>query len=173
MINELKINAEIKARTVRLIDQDGQVLGIVPIAEALEKASESELDLIQVSADAIPPVCKIGDYGKIRYQNQKKLNDSKKKQKTMELKEIKMSLNIGQGDFDTKVKQARKFLENGNKVKFTFKFKGREIIFSGLSKEITDKIIEQLSDISKLDVEPKMEERKLFFILSSLTKKNK
>lgn len=172
MVNELRINAEIKARTVRLIDQNGNMVGEVSISEALEMASEAELDLIEISPNAVPPVCKIGDYGKIRYQNQKKLSDNKKKQKAVELKEIKMSGNIGPGDYETKMKQARKFLTDGNKVRFNFRFKGREIVYSSSTQEMTDKMIEELSDISKVDIKPKMEDRKMFFVLSSTIKKN-
>lgn len=170
MVNELKINAEIKARNVRLIDQNNEMIGIIPIAEALEMAAEAEMDLIEVSPMAEPPVCKIGNYGKIRYQNQKKLNDAKKKQKSVELKEIKMSGNIGPGDYETKLKQARKFLNEGNKVRFNFRFKGREIVHSDLTHEMIDKMIEELSDVSKVDIKPKMEDKKLFFVLSSTVK---
>ena len=102
MANELRINAQIKAKTVRLIDENGQMIGIVSIAEALEMAGNAELDLIEISPDTEPPVCKIGNYGKIRYQMQKKSDENRKKQKAVELKEIKMSPNIGTGDYDTK-----------------------------------------------------------------------
>ena len=170
MVNELRINAEIKARVVRLVDQNGNMIGEVSISEALEMANENNLDLIEISPNATPPVCKLGDYGKIRYQNQKKLSDNKKKQKAIELKEIKMSSNIGPGDYDTKIKQARKFLTDGNKIRFNFKFRGREIIYSSLTKELTDKIIEDLSDISKVDIKPKFEDKKMFFVLSSTVK---
>ena len=147
------------------------MVGEVSISEALEMASEADLDLIEISPNAVPPVCKIGDYGKIRYQNQKKLSDNKKKQKAIELKEIKMSGNIGPGDYETKMKQARKFLTDGNKVRFNFRFKGREIVYSSSTQEMTDKMIEELSDISKVDIKPKMEDRKMFFVLSSTIKK--
>ena len=171
MANELRINAQIKAKTVRLIDENGQMIGIVSIAEALEMAGNAELDLIEISPDTEPPVCKIGNYGKIRYQMQKKSDENRKKQKAVELKEIKMSPNIGTGDYDTKMKQARKFLTQGNKVKFNFKFRGREILHTDLVKEMIDKMIEQLSDISKVEFQPKLEEKKMFFILSSTIKK--
>lgn len=171
MANELRINAHIKAKTVRLIDENGQMIGIVSIAEALEMAGNAELDLIEISPDTEPPVCKIGNYGKIRYQMQKKSDENRKKQKAVELKEIKMSPNIGTGDYDTKMKQARKFLTQGNKVKFNFKFRGREILHTDLVKEMIDKMIEQLSDISKVEFQPKLEEKKMFFVLSSTIKK--
>lgn len=171
MANELRINAQIRAKTVRLIDENGQMIGIVSIAEALEIAGNAELDLIEISPDTEPPVCKIGNYGKIRYQMQKKSDENRKKQKAVELKEIKMSPNIGTGDYDTKMKQARKFLTQGNKVKFNFKFRGREILHTDLVKEMIDKMIEQLSDISKVEFQPKLEEKKMFFVLSSTIKK--
>lgn len=171
MANELRINAQIRAKTVRLIDENGQMIGIVSIAEALEMAGNAELDLIEISPDTEPPVCKIGNYGKIRYQMQKKSDENRKKQKAVELKEIKMSPNIGTGDYDTKMKQARKFLTQGNKVKFNFKFRGREILHTDLVKEMIDKMIEQLSDISKVEFQPKLEEKKMFFVLSSTIKK--
>lgn len=171
MTNELRINAQIRAKTVRLIDENGQMIGIVSIAEALEMAGNAELDLIEISPDTEPPVCKIGNYGKIRYQMQKKSDENRKKQKAVELKEIKMSPNIGTGDYDTKMKQARKFLTQGNKVKFNFKFRGREILHTDLVKEMIDKMIEQLSDISKVEFQPKLEEKKMFFVLSSTIKK--
>ena len=171
MANELRINAQIKAKTVRLIDENGQMIGIVSIAEALEMAGNAELDLIEISPDTEPPVCKIGNYGKIRYQMQKKSDENRKKQKAVELKEIKMSPNIGTGDYDTKMKQARKFLTQGNKVKFNFKFRGREILHTDLVKEMIDKMIEQLSDISKVEFQPKLEEKNMFFVLSSTIKK--
>ena len=171
MANELRINAQIRAKTVRLIDENGQMVGIVSIAEALEMAGNAELDLIEISPDTEPPVCKIGNYGKIRYQMQKKSDENRKKQKAIELKEIKMSPNIGTGDYDTKMKQARKFLTQGNKVKFNFKFRGREILHTDLVKEMIDKMIEQLSDISKVEFQPKLEEKKMFFVLSSTIKK--
>ena len=171
MTNELRINAQIRAKTVRLIDENGQMIGIVSIAEALEMAGNAELDLIEISPDTEPHVCKIGNYGKIRYQMQKKSDENRKKQKAVELKEIKMSPNIGTGDYDTKMKQARKFLTQGNKVKFNFKFRGREILHTDLVKEMIDKMIEQLSDISKVEFQPKLEEKKMFFVLSSTIKK--
>jgi translation initiation factor IF-3 len=171
LVNELKINTQIKAKTVRLIDENGQMIGIVPIAEALEIASNAELDLIEISPDTEPPVCKIGNYGKIRYQMQKKSDENRKKQKAVELKEIKMSPNIGTGDYDTKMKQARKFFMQGNKVKFNFKFRGREILHTDLVKEMIDKMITELSDVSKVEFQPKLEEKKMFFVLSSTVKK--
>lgn len=169
--NELNINEQIKSKEVRVIDNNGQMLGIVSTFKAISMARAEGLDLVEVSPNSEPPVCKIADYGKIRYQNQKKAAEAKKKQKIIETKEIKLSLNIALGDYNVKIKQARKFFEQGNKVRFSFQFRGREIIHSDLVKEMADKIIYELSDVSKIDTTPKMEGKKLFFVLSSLNKK--
>ncbi len=169
--NELNINEQIKAKEIRLIGSDGQMVGIVPIFRAIGMAQSEGLDLVEISPNSEPPVCKIADYGKIRYQNQKKAAEAKKKQKIVELKEIKLSLNIASGDYNTKIKQARKFFEQGNKVRFSFQFRGREITHSNLVEEMALKIIDELSDVSKVDTKPQMEGKKLFFVLASLTKK--
>lgn len=166
--NELRINREIKVPEARVIDQNGEMIGVIPISEALKLAFEAGLDLIEVSPNADPVVCKIGSYSKMKYEEQKKANLSKKKQRVIDTKEIKMSLNIGDGDFNTKIKQAIKFLEKGDKVKFNFMFKGREITYSDSAQAIVDKIIEATSEISKIDEKPKMEGKKLFFTLAPL-----
>jgi translation initiation factor IF-3 len=147
------------------------MLGIVHIAKAMGLAREAGLDLVEISPNSEPPVCKIADYGKIRYQTQKRAAEAKKKQKIVETKEIKLSLNIAQGDYDTKMKQAKKFFEQGNKIKFSFQFRGREITHKNLFEELAEKIITELSDMSKIDVKPQVEGKKLFFVLSSAVKK--
>ncbi len=164
--NELRINREIKVSETRLIDQNGNMVGIVPINEALKLAFEAGLDLIEVSPNANPVVCKIASYSKMKYDEQKKANLTKKKQKVIDVKEIKMSLNIGDGDFNTKLKQALKFLEKGDKVKFNFMFRGREITYSDTAQVIIDKIIETLGNAAKMDEKPKMEGKRLFFTLA-------
>lgn len=169
--NELRINDQIKAKEVRLIDSSGIMVGIVSTFKAIGMAKADDMDLVEISPNSEPPVCKIADYGKIRYQNQKKASEVKKKQKIIETKEIKLSLNIASGDYNTKIKQARKFFEQGNKVRFSFQFRGREIVHSDLVKEMANKIIEELIDVSKVDTKPQMEGKKLFFVLSSLIKK--
>lgn len=166
--NELRINKKIKAQEVRVIDQDGKMIGVVPISEALKLAFEAELDLVEVSPNIDPPVCKITSYSKLKYEEQKKANSNKKKQKVVETKEVKMSLNIGEGDFNTKIKQAIKFLEKGNKVKFNFMFRGREITYSDTAQNIIDKILLALETFGKMEEKPKMEGKKLFFIISPL-----
>ncbi len=166
--NELRINKRIRAQEVRVIDQDGKMIGVIPITEALRLAFEANLDLVEVSPNIDPPVCKIASYSKMKYEEQKKTNSNKKKQKIMETKEIKMSLNIGDGDFNTKIKQATKFLEKGNKVKFNFMFRGREITYSDTAQLIIDKIILALETVGKIDEKPKMEGKRLFFIVAPL-----
>ena len=166
--NELRINKRIRAQEVRVIDQDGKMVGVIPITEALRLAFEANLDLVEVSPNIDPPVCKIASYSKMKYEEQKKTNLNKKKQKIMETKEIKMSLNIGDGDFNTKIKQATKFLEKGNKVKFNFMFRGREITYSDTAQLIIDKIILSLETVGKMDEKPKMEGKRLFFIVAPL-----
>jgi translation initiation factor IF-3 len=170
--NELRINDQIKARDIRLIDSSGDMVGIVSLAKAMNMATAEGLDLVEISPNAEPPVCKITDYGKIRYQTQKKVAIAKKKQKVIENKEIKLSANIAQGDYDTKMRQARGFFEHGNKVRFSFQFRGREIIHADLVKEMAKKVIEQLSDIAKVDTAPQMEGKKLFFVMISSLKNN-
>ena len=168
---ELKINDQIRAKEVRLIDSEGQMVGIVPTFKALSIARENNLDLVEVSPNTEPPVCKIANYGKIRYQNQKKAAEAKKKQKVVELKEIKLSVNIAIGDYNTKLKQAKKFFEDGNKVKFSFQFRGREISHSDLAYDMAKKIVEELQEFAKVDVAPQMEGKKMFFVMSSIIKK--
>ncbi len=166
--NELRINRKIKAQEMRLIDENGKMVGVVSLYEALKRSFEAELDLIEVSPNINPPVCKIASYSKMKYEDQKKLNLNKKKQKVVEIKEVKMSPNIGEGDFTTKIKQANKFLEKGNKVKFNFIFRGREITYTENAQLLIDKIISTLEEVGKVDEKPKLEGKKLFFIMSPI-----
>ena len=124
---KFRINAEITAGEVRLLDKNGEMLGVVKIREAIEMALQANLDLVELSPNAKPPVCKITDFGKMRYEMQKKAADSKKKQKHTEMKEVKFSVNIGKGDYDFKVKHIIKFLNHKDKVKVSLRIKGREI----------------------------------------------
>ena len=126
-ISELMINEQIRDREVRLIGQDGEQLGVMPITEAMKLAREAELDLVKIAPTAKPPVCKIIDYGKYRYEQARKEKEAKKKQKTIEIKEVRLSPNIDENDLNTKVNAARKFIEKGNKVKVTLRFRGREM----------------------------------------------
>lgn len=172
MSNNLRVNREIRSPEVRLVDQNGNMVGIVSINDALKMSFEAGLDLVEVSPNANPPVCKIISYSKLKYEEQKKANQAKKKQKVIDTKEIKMSLNIGDGDFNTKIKQSIKFIEKGDKVKFNFVFRGREITYSDSAQVIIDKILEAVQDIAKLDEKPKLEGKRLYFTIAPINNKN-
>jgi len=143
------------------------MIGIVSIAEAMKRAAAQGLDLVEISPNAEPPVCKLLDFSRYKYDSKKKLQEAKKKQKKVSLKEMKFKVNIGQGDFDVKVNKIRKFLEAGDKVKVSLWFKGREIVHRDKGHEVFQKIIESLDGIVKIDSEPKMEGKQIIMILSS------
>ncbi len=149
-----------------MIDQDGEQLGIMSVREALEKAEEAGLDLVKIAPKAKPPVCKIVDYGKFRYEQTRREKEAKKKQKTVEIKEIRLSPNIGTNDLNTKASNARKFLSKGNRVKVTVRFRGREMAHTQNGRAILDTFAETLSDISQVDKEPKMEGRNMSMVLT-------
>ncbi len=151
------INEQIKAKEVRVIDEKSQMLGVMPTQKAIETAIEAGLDLVEVSPNTNPPVCKITNFGKMRYELQKKAADAKKKQKVVETKEIKMSINIGKGDFDTKIKQICKFVENGDKVKASVRMRGREITHLDLAKEMMQSILLQTQEVAKPELNPRLE----------------
>lgn len=161
------INEQIKAKEVRLISSEGEQLGVVSINEAREKAEEAGLDLVLIAPTANPPVCKIIDYGKFRYELARKDKEAKKKQKTIEVKEVRLSPNIDTNDLNTKVGSARKFLEKGNKVKVTLRFRGREMARMFKSKYILDDFAEALSDVATIDKPSKAEGRSLVMFLSA------
>ena len=160
-------NEQIKAKEVRLISSEGEQLGIVSINEARDKAEEAGLDLVLIAPTAKPPVCKIIDYGKFRYELARKDKEAKKKQKTIEIKEVRLSPNIDTNDLNTKVGSARKFLEKGNKVKVTLRFRGREMARMFKSKYILDDFAEALSDVATIDKPSKAEGRSLVMFLSA------
>lgn len=164
--DEVRVNEKITARQVRLIDANNENRGIVLLREALALAEEEGLDLIEISPQANPPVCKILDFGKYRYEQQKRKAEAKKNQKVVEIKELKLRPMIDTHDYDVKVKQAKKFLEQGNKVKFTMRFKGRELSANDMGKQVLTKLIEDLENISKVDSEMKLEGRQMTMILS-------
>ena len=166
--DEIMINENIKAKQVRLIDADNENRGIVSIKEALAIAEDYGLDLIEISPQANPPVCKVLDYGKFRYEQQKKKNEAKKNQKIVEIKELKLRPVIETHDYDVKIKQAKKFLEQGNKVKFTMRFKGRELSANDMGKQIMSQIVEDLDTCAKVDSEMKLEGRQMMMILAPL-----
>ena len=161
-----RINEEIKVKEVRLIDENGENRGIGSIREALTLAAEADLDLIEISPQATPPVCKILDFGKYKYEMQKRKAEAKKNQKVIEIKELKLRPMIDTHDYEVKIKQAKKFLSDGNKVKFTMRFKGREMNTSNLGQDVLHRILEDLEGLYKLDSEPKMDGRQMSMIMS-------
>ena len=165
-ISELMINERIRDREVRLVSESGEQLGIMSSREALKLAREADLDLVKIAPNAKPPVCKIIDYGKYRYELARKEKEAKKKQKTMEVKEVRLSPNIDTNDLNTKANQARKFITKGDKVKVTLRFRGREMAHVNYSKQILDSFYERLEDIAVVDKNPKMEGRSLVMFLS-------
>ena len=160
------INEQIRDREVRLIGPDGEQIGVVSSREAQKIADEAGLDLVKIAPNAKPPVCKVIDYGKYRYDLARKENDAKKKQKTVELKEIRLSPNIDTNDLNTKMNAAKKFLAKGNKVKITLRFRGREMAHMNSSKHILDDLAEQLSDIAVVEKAPKIEGRSIGMVLA-------
>ena len=160
------INEQIRDREVRLIGADGEQLGIVSSREAQKIADEAGLDLVKIAPNAKPPVCKVIDYSKYRYEQARKEKDAKKKQKTVELKEIRLSPNIDTNDLNTKMNAAKKFLAKGNKVKITLRFRGREMAHMNSSKHILDDLAEQLSDIAVVEKAPKIEGRSIGMVLA-------
>ena len=160
------INEQIRDREVRLIGEDGQVVGIMSSKEALKIAKEAELDLVKIAPQAKPPVCKIVDYGKYRYEMARKEKEAKKKQKTMEIKEVRFSPNIDTNDLNTKINMARKFISHGDKVKVTLRFRGRELAHVEQTKGILDELAEQLSDIAVVDKPAKFEGRSMIMFLT-------
>ncbi len=167
----LRVNEQIRVREVRLIDDEGEQKGIVPTIEALKMARERELDLVEVAPTANPPVCKILDYGKYRFELEKKLRDSKKKQKLLKLKEIRMQPKIGVGDLDFKSKHVQEFLAEGNKVKVTVRFRGRELAHTELGLEVLNEVLKRLGDEYVVEKQPAMEGRFMSMILNPKTKK--
>mgnify|MGYP002434022635 CR=1 FL=1 len=163
---DLPINEQIRASKVQLIDENGEKKGVVSLSEALDMAFEKKLDLVLVSPNSDVPVCKIMNYGKYKFEQAKKEKEARKKQKTFEVKEIRVTPNIEQHDFEFKCKNARKFLEEGNKVKITVKFRGRELNYVKLGEEALNKFVEDLSDIASLEKKPLLEGKNMFVILA-------
>jgi translation initiation factor IF-3 len=160
------INEQIRDREVRLIGEDGQQLGVMSSKEAMKLAEEAGLDLVKIAPTATPPVCKIVDYGKYKYEQLRKEKEARKKQKVVEIKEIRLSPNIDTNDLNTKVSAARKFLEKGNKVKVTLRFRGREMAHMNSSKHILDDFAESLKEIAIVDKAPKVEGRSMTMFLT-------
>ena len=167
-ISDLMINEQIRDKEVRLVGADGEKLGIMSSREAYQKAVEAGLDLVKIAPKAQPPVCKIIDYGKYKYEQTRKEKEARKKQKTIEVKEVRMSPNIDQNDFNTKVNAARKFLSKGDKVKVSIRFRGREMAHTQASKPMLDEFAAKLADVANVEKPPKMEGR---FMTMFLTEK--
>lgn len=165
-ISELMINEQIRDKEVRVVGADGEQIGVMSAREAQKIADEAGLDLVKIAPNAKPPVCKVIDYGKYRYELARKEKDAKKKQKTVEVKEIRISPNIEANDLNTKMNAAKKFLTKGNKVKVTLRFRGREMAHMNNSKHILDDFAEQLSEIAVVEKAPKVEGRSISMVLS-------
>ena len=165
-INDFMINEQVRDREVRLISEKGEQLGIMSAKDAMKIAREAELDLVKIAPNAKPPVCKIIDYGKYRYELARKEKDARRKQKTIDVKEVRLSPNIDKNDLNTKINQARKFLTKGDKVKVTLRFRGRELAHVNSSKVILDEFAKQLEDVAVVDRKPKFEGRSMIMFLT-------
>ena len=165
-ISDLMINEQIRDKEVRLIGEDGEQLGIISTKEAMRLAREAELDLVKIAPTAKPPVCKIIDYGKFRYEQARKDKEAKKKQKVIDIKEVRLSPNIDTNDLNTKVNAARKFLTKGDRVKVTLRFRGREMAHLSSSKQILDVFAEKLADVATVEKAPKLEGRSMTMFLT-------
>ena len=163
---ELQINEEIRDKEVRVIDADGSQLGILSGRDAQRIALEKNLDLVKIAPQAKPPVCRIMDYGKYRFEQAKREKESRKNQKTIEVKETRLSLNIDTHDFDTKVNQTKKFLSSGNRVKVSIRFRGREMAHTNIGEQLLRDFAAKCADIANLDKQPKLEGRNMSMFLS-------
>ncbi|KAB2847015.1 MAG: translation initiation factor IF-3 [Hyphomicrobiaceae bacterium] len=161
-----RINDAIRAREVQLISESGENLGVIGRSDALAKAQEAGLDLVEISPNANPPVCKILDYGKFKYEQQKKAAEQKKKQKVIEIKEIKMRPNIDDHDYDVKVRAMKRFFEEGDKVKVTLRFRGREMAHMELGMQLLQRVKTDFADNTKVEAEPKLEGRQMVMVLA-------
>ena len=164
--SDLMINEQIRDKEVRLIGEDGEQLGVMPARDALQMAKDAELDLVKIAPTAKPPVCKIIDYGKYRYELARKEKEAKKKQKVIEVKEVRLSPNIDTNDLSTKMGAARKFLEKGDKVKVTLRFRGREMAHMSKSRYILEDFAKELADIAVIDKPSKVEGRSMVMFLT-------
>ncbi|MEQ8404696.1 MAG: translation initiation factor IF-3 [Oceanicaulis sp.] len=160
------MNREIRTPRVLLIDEAGEKQGEMPVDAALEAAQEAGLDLVEVSPNANPPVCKIIDYGKLKYQEQKKKAEAKKKQKTQDVKEIKMRPNIDVHDYQVKTKAMTRFFEEGDKVKVTLRFRGREMAHQDRGMDVMNRVKEDFGDVAKVELEPKLEGRQMIMVMA-------
>jgi len=164
--NEPRINDRIRAREVRLVDSEGHQLGIKPLAEALQIAQRQDLDLVEVAPLASPPVCRIMDYGKFKFDEAQRAKESRRKSSNIGIKEMKYRPKIGNGDFDTKTRQVVKFLHDGHKVKITVMFRGREVFHSELGKKILDRIAEQVDGTARIESEARLDGKNMVMVLA-------
>jgi translation initiation factor IF-3 len=161
-----RVNEEIRAPQVRLIDQDGEMQGVMSAREAVRRAFEVGLDLLEISPNADPPVVKILDFGKYKYEQQKKRNEAKKKQKVVEIKEIKVRPNIDENDYQVKMRAMKSFIEEGDKVKVTLRFRGREMAHQDIGVRVLERIRTEMDALTKVEQMPKMENRQMVMVLS-------
>ncbi|MHB8318412.1 MAG: translation initiation factor IF-3 [Acidimicrobiales bacterium] len=164
--SEHRVNDKIRAREVRLVASDGEQLGIKQLVEALSIARRQDLDLVEVAPMANPPVCRIMDYGKFKFDEAQKAKESRRKSVHLGIKEMKYRPKIGPGDFDTKTRQVARFLDEGHKVKITIMFRGREVYHPELGKKILDRIAEQMGESAKVEAEPKLDGRNMIMVLA-------
>ena len=163
---ELLINEEIRDKEVRLVGTEGEQLGVVPLATAQNMAIEKNLDLVKIAPQATPPVCKIMDYGKYKFEQAKREKEARKNQKVIEIKEVRLSLNIDTNDFNTKVNRAIKFLEDGDKVKASLRFRGREMAHPELGTSIMKRFTEAVAEVGNVEKQPKLEGRSMVMFIS-------
>jgi len=161
-----RTNREIRVREVQLIDQDGQNRGVLQTADALQLAEEQGLDLVEIAPNSTPPVCKLLDYGKFKYQSQKKAAEARKNQKTVEVKEIKMRPNIDSHDYDVKMRSMRRFFDEGDKVKVTLRFRGREMAHQEIGLRLLFKVRDEVTDTAKVESDPSLEGRQMVMVLA-------
>ena len=161
-----RVNEDIDNAQVRLVDADGEMIGVVPTEEALDRAADAGLDLVEVSPNADPPVCKILDFGKLKYENQKKKAEARKKQKTIDVKEIKMRPGIEEHDYQVKMRSMRRFIDDGDKVKVTLRFRGREMAHQDLGAKVLDRVRDDMDETAKVEQFPQMEGRQMTMVFA-------
>lgn len=161
-----RVNEEIRAPQVRLIDEDGEMQGVMTARDAIFRAQQAGLDLLEISPNASPPVVKILDFGKYKYEQQKKKNEAKKKQKVVELKEVKVRPNIDENDYQVKMRHMKEFIAEGDKVKVTLRFRGREMAHTELGAKVLERIRNEMGEIIKVEQFPKMENRQMIMVLA-------
>jgi len=169
---DLRVNNKIRAREVRVVDNEGEQIGVMPLKKGLSLAEEKDLELVEVAPQASPPVCKIMDYGKYKYEQAKKAKEAKKNQNVMKTKEVQMSVNIEDHDFNTKVNMAERFLNNKDKVKVSLRFRGREIAHKDLGFDLMDRFAEKLEDLGRVSSKPQLEGRNLLMFITPRSDKN-